>query len=61
MTAHFQKHTLHLFEGGYSTLGELSSPTKPAEIIRKLVRAYINKIESDLEDETIIAFDDTTL
>lgn len=40
------RHTLWLFKGDYARLRELSPRLGAAIIIRRLVRAYIVKIES---------------
>lgn len=45
MKGELQKHTLNLFPGDYEKLQDLYPDLGAAVIIRRIVRAYIEKIE----------------
>lgn len=44
-----QVHNIHLYEGDYEMLGRIHLHRRPAEIVRDLVRNYIERVEVAVE------------
>ena len=47
------KHTMHLFEGDYEKLARLHPTVPRAEIIRNLVRTYLNSDQPPFAHEKV--------
>lgn len=50
------RHNIYLYSGDYAKLGEIHPTLPPSEVIRRLIRNHIDKVESakvGVVDETV--------